>query len=67
MEIKKKLLEISPYFASILAGLLFLFIGLKLSADIKGLFISISAAFFCDTTHISMLSGGTQPFSEKAE
>lgn len=46
MEIKKKLLEISPYFASILAGLLFLFIGLKLSADIKGLFISISAAFF---------------------
>jgi len=43
---KKKLLKISPYSASILAGLLFLFIGLKQSEDIKGLFISISAAFF---------------------
>ena len=46
MRIKKKLLEISPYFASILAGLVFLFIGLNLSPDIKGLFISISATFF---------------------
>jgi len=46
MKIKKNLLKISPYFASILAGFLFCFIGLRLNGDIKGVFISISAAFF---------------------
>ncbi len=45
MEIRKRLLRILPYFASILAGLLFLFIGLRLSGDIKGLFIGISTVF----------------------
>jgi|GEM_PF-1130764 len=42
---RRKWLRVLPYFASILAGLLFLFIGLELSQDFKGLFTSISAAF----------------------
>ena len=46
MGIKKNLLRILPYFASIIAGLLFWFIGLGLSGDIKSLFIGLSAAFF---------------------
>jgi len=45
MRIKKNLLKILPYLVSILAGLLFYFSGLKLSGNIKGLFINISAAF----------------------
>lgn len=46
MGIKKNLLKILPYFASILVGLLFWFIGLRLSGDIKSLFIGLAAAFF---------------------
>jgi len=42
----KTLLKISPYFVSILVGVLLCLIGLKLSGDFKGLFINISAAFF---------------------
>ena len=40
------MLKILPYFASILVGLLFWFIGLRLSGDIKSLFIGLAAAFF---------------------
>jgi len=43
---RRKWLRVLPYFVSILAGLLFLYIGLELNQDIKGLFTSISAAFF---------------------
>lgn len=43
MRIKKHLLKILPYSVSILAGLLFWFIGLKLSGDIKTLFIGLAA------------------------
>ena len=46
MEVRRLLLKILPYCASILSGLLFLFIGLELNQDLKGLFISIAAAFF---------------------
>lgn len=46
MEIKRKLLRALPYLASILAGLLFWFIGLRLGQDIRSLFIAIAAAFF---------------------
>ena len=46
MRTRKNLLKISPYLVSILAGLLFWFIGLKLSGDIKSLFIGLTAAFF---------------------
>jgi len=42
---RRFLLKILPYCASIVFGLLFLFIGLKLNQDLKGLFISIAAAF----------------------
>jgi len=43
---KKMVFKVFPYFASILAGFLFYFIGIKLSENIKNLFINISAAFF---------------------
>jgi len=43
---KKTLFKVFPYFASILAGLLFYFIGIKLGENFKGLLINISAAFF---------------------
>ncbi len=46
MRLKKNLLKASPYFAAILAGFIFYFVGLELSGNIKGLFVSISAAFF---------------------
>ncbi len=46
MRLKKNLLKASPYFAAILAGFIFYFVGLKLSGNIKSLFVSISAAFF---------------------
>jgi len=46
MEIKRKLLRALPYLASILAGLLFWFIGLRLGQDIRSLFIAVAAAFF---------------------
>ena len=46
MRLKKNLLKASPYFVAILAGFIFYFVGLKLSGDIKVLFVSISAAFF---------------------
>lgn len=46
MQIKKTLFRILPYFVSILAGLLFWFIGLSLSGDIKGLFTGLTGVFF---------------------
>ena len=45
MAVRRSLLKILPYCASIIFGLLFLFIGLELNQDLKGLFISIAAAF----------------------
>lgn len=43
---RRKWLRVLPYIVSVLAGLLFLRIGLELNQDIRGLFTSISAAFF---------------------
>lgn len=45
MEIKKMLLKIAPYVASVLAGFLFYFIGVKQSENIRGLLTNISAVF----------------------
>lgn len=46
MKYKKFILKILPYFASIVVGFLFYFIGSSHGERIKGLFINISAAFF---------------------
>jgi hypothetical protein len=46
MKINKYLLKATPYLISILVGLIFYFIGLNLSENIRGLFTSLSAAFF---------------------
>ncbi len=46
MTLKKTLLKILPYFVSVVVALLFYFTGLKLSENIRGLFINIAAAFF---------------------
>lgn len=46
MKINKYLLKATPYLTSILVGLILYFIGLNLSENIRGLFISLSAAFF---------------------
>ncbi len=43
---RRKWLRVLPYIVSVLVGLLFLGIGLELNQDIRGLFTSISAAFF---------------------
>jgi dsDNA-binding SOS-regulon protein len=46
MKINKYLLKATPYLTSILVGLILYFIGLNLSENIRGLFTSLSAAFF---------------------
>lgn len=46
MKINKYLLKSTPYLTSILVGLILYFIGLNLSENIRGLFTSLSAAFF---------------------
>ena len=46
MQVRRLLLKIFPYCASIISGLLFLFIGLEFNQNLKSLFISIAAAFF---------------------
>lgn len=45
MRLKKLSYKSLPFLASILAGLLFYFLGLRLNDDLKGLFYNISAAF----------------------
>jgi len=46
MDTKRLLLKVLPYCASILSGFLFLYIGLVISQDFRGLFVNIAAAFF---------------------
>jgi len=45
MRLKKLSYKSLPFLASLLAGLLFYFLGLRLNDDLKGLFYNISAAF----------------------
>jgi len=46
MKYKRNFLKVLPYLASVVAGLLFYFIGLEFSEHIRVLFTAISAAFF---------------------
>ena len=46
MKIKKHLLIISPYFISILVGIVLLLIAFNIKGDIKGLLINLAASFF---------------------
>ncbi|MBI4267966.1 MAG: hypothetical protein HY662_04190 [Chloroflexi bacterium] len=46
MTVKKTLLKVAPYFVSIMVAFIFYFTGLRLSENIRSLFINIAAAFF---------------------
>lgn len=64
MKIRKTFLRVFPYLTSILAGLLFYLIGIRLSENFKGLFVSISAAFLA-IPFIYLFYQVAQKFSRK--
>lgn len=64
MKIRKTFLRVFPYLTSILAGLLFYLIGIRLSENFKGLFVSISAAFLA-IPFIYLFYQVAQKFSKK--
>jgi hypothetical protein len=64
MKIRKTSLRVFPYLTSILAGFLFYLIGIRLSENFKGLFVSISAAFLA-IPFIYLFYQVAQKFSKK--
>lgn len=64
MKIRKTFLRVFPYLTSILAGLLFYLIGIRLNENFKGLFVSISAAFLA-IPFIYLFYQVAQKFSKK--
>lgn len=64
MKTRKTFLRVLPYLTSILAGLLFYLIGIRLSENFKGLFVSISAAFLA-IPFIYLFYQVAQKFSKK--
>lgn len=64
MKIRKTFLRVFPYLTSILAGLLFYLIGIRLNENFKGLFVSISATFLA-IPFIYLFYQVAQKFSKK--